>query len=129
MTKHKITFIISITHLILSCQNQLNQNCDLTGFNELNSKAKIIEYQHIRIFDNKFNSTFTYDTSYVAIFNLADDKVGFQILNKGHEWFYNSIELIGLNHIDKTKSIETIDDVVDFSLWDKNLLSITSVRF
>lgn len=110
--------------LILNCQNQQLQNCDLTGFNEIYSKAKIIEYQHIRIFDNKFNSTFTYDTSYVTIFNLDDNKVGFQILNKGHEWFYNSIELIGLNHIDKTKSIETIDNVVDFSLWDKNLLSM-----
>ena len=124
MTKHKTTFCISIIFLILSCQNQQRQNCDLTGFNELNSKTKIIEYQHIKIFDNKFNSTITYDTFNVTIFNLDDEKVGFQILSKEHEWFYNSNELIELNHINETKSIEPIDDIVDFPHWDKNLLSM-----
>lgn len=124
MTKHNIAIILSITYLMLGVHNLLSQHCDLTRFYELNSKAKTIEYQHIRGFDNKFNSTFTHDTSYITIFKLEDGKTGFQILNKGYEWFYNSVEFITLNHVDKTKSIETTDAVSDFPLWDKNLLNM-----
>lgn len=124
MTKHKTIFYILAIFLTLSCQNLQGQNCDLTSFNELYSKTKIIEYQHIKIFDNKFNSTITYDTFNVTIFKLGNEKVGFQILSKEHEWFYDSNELIELNHINKTKSIETINDLVGFPHWDKNLLSM-----
>jgi len=120
MIRNKI-YYIALFLLFLSCQNQ---NCDLTSFDEMISKAKVIEYQHIKIFDNKFNSSIFYDTSNVTIFKFDEYNLGFQIQKNQYEWFYNSNELIELNHLNKTKSIDSLKSINDSQLWNKNLLSM-----
>ena len=123
MTKH-IIYLFAILILHLSCQNQQSQNCDLGNFVELKSKAEIVKYEHIKSFENKFNSSFYHDTSDVSIFQLDGKQVGFHIKSKEYEWIYNSNKLIELNHSNKTKSIDSLIKISDSPLWDKNLLSM-----
>lgn len=108
----------------MSCQDKATHKCDITDFIELDSKSKTIEYQHIQIINNKFNSTINHDTTNVSIFKLDKDKIGFQILKNDYEWFYNSEDIIEFNHLNKTKSIEKLNEIDDFPLWNNNLLSM-----
>lgn len=122
-----IPLLLSILFLT-GCDHNKSENCDLLLFHKQVANAEVIEYEHLQAIDNRFNSSFRFDTSIVRVFKFAQDSFSFHILKQDSEWLYNNENLVYLNHLDSSKTEESIsfDEMRhsdQYPIWQNNLLS------